>query len=456
MRQHASNEALRDLLREAGWTHEKLARAINAIAGENNVDLCYDRTAVAHWLAGVAPRPLTRGYILEAFSRQLHRLVTPGEAGLEPAPRALPSAAVVVRSSGSGAAMLRELCAAILDERLRSRTLAQPYRGEPRLLLSAADTAVSPRPCIAERVVEDPRSSEISKAVATFGAGLLGHGGAFAPATCAMFLAERVVPYLAQKSQSEASLAAGASRLTHLLGDMYADDLRHGVAQQCYQVSVQLARDAPEGEEALLVLIRAGLQASELAVDSVARQLVHAAAGLAGTESSPAVQAAVLVGSAAREAACGARDAARHSLHLVEKTMRSAWAAQEHFDSVEADLFAVSARHWGKVHMALGDQLRASQVWQLSLSHVPTGQRYVRALLHAELGALHIQLGDWRRASVAWEAFVQLYPVIDSRRAHRALLGLDDALRRRGNQPETCALRARIGPLLRHRRSQFR
>lgn len=454
MKQRASNEALRALLGEAGWTHEKLARAINGIARENDVDLRYDRTAVAHWLAGVSPRPLTRGYILEAFRRQLRRRVTSAEAGLDSAPAPAPPTVGVVELSCGGVAMLRDLCTTVLDERLRSHTFAQPYHGEPGLLLSAAGTA-APRPGTGERAADDPRSSEISKAVAAFGAGLLGHGGAFAPATCAMFLAERVVPYLEVGHRSEACLAAGASRLIQLLGDMYADDLRHGVAQQCYQVSAQLAGAAPQGEEVLLVIARAGLQASELAVDSVARPLMRAAADLVETDSSLAVQAAVLVGSAAGEAASGARNTARHSLSLVERTMRRAWAGQEHFDAVEAALLAVAVRHWGKAHVALGDQLRAAQVWQLSLAHVPARHHHVRALLHAELGALHIQLGDWRKASAAWEAFVQLYPAIDSRRAHRALIGLDEALRHQGDQPETRALRARLGALPRHRRSQL-
>jgi tetratricopeptide (TPR) repeat protein len=455
MGRHAPNEALRALLEEAGWTHEQLALAVNGIAKESDVHLRYDRTAVAHWLGGASPRPAVRGYLLEAFHRRLRRYVTAGETGLESQSAAAAAAGGAVGMDCDGVMMLRDLCAAVLDERCRSRTLAQPYSAEPRGLLSAAGAALNPVALGAESATDDPRSSAIGKAVAAFGASLLSHGGAFAPETCATFLAERVVPYLESQARPGASLAAGAARLTHLLGDMYADDLRHGVAQQCFLVSAQLAGSAPRKDEVLLVIARAGLQAYELAVDGAARPLVRTAAEHAGADASLAVQVAVLVGSAAGEAAAGARESAGHSLRQVDRAMRSAWVGQEQFDPVEAELFAVAARHWGQVYVALGDQMRAAQAWQLALSHVPSRHLYVRALLYAELGALHTQLGDWRRAGVAWEAFVGLYPAVDSRRARRALVGLEGALRRSKDQPEARALRAKLRALPRRRRSQL-
>ena len=447
MNRHHPNTALRALLEESGWTHEQLAQAVNGIAKEGDVDLRYDRTAVAHWLAGVSPRPLTRGYLLEAFRRKLRRYVALGETGLAPPPGAVPPDTGVIRSDQEGAVVLRQLCGAILDEQRRSQTLGQPYRGDPWFFLPANGAGSRPTPQSAAPAPDDPRLSVIDKAAAVFGSGLLVHGGAFATVTCATFLAERVVPYLEAEPGRGAHLAAGAAQLTHLLGDMYADDLRHGVAQQCYRVSARLASATPGSTEVLLVAARAGLHAQELAVDSMAQALVRTATQLAREDASPAAHAAVLVGSAARDAASGRRDAARCSLRLAESVMHRAWAGQKHFNPVEATLFAVALRDWGKAHATLGDQIRAGHVWQLALRHVPSRHVYVRALLHAELGALLIQLGDWQRACVVWEAFVGIYPALDSRRAGRALAGLEEALRRTPRQPDARALRARVRAL---------
>ncbi|MFD7512563.1 hypothetical protein ACFV5N_24940, partial [Streptomyces sp. NPDC059853] len=50
------NHQLRALLREAGWTQQELARAVNTLGTETGTPLRYDRTAVAHWLSGTQPR----------------------------------------------------------------------------------------------------------------------------------------------------------------------------------------------------------------------------------------------------------------------------------------------------------------------------------------------------------------------------------------------------------------
>src|SRR5919198_5845824 len=80
--QREPNQRLRALLAEAGWTGQGLARAVNAVGAESGQRLRYTRASVAHWLAGVRPRPPVPELIAEAFSRRLGRPITVRAVGL--------------------------------------------------------------------------------------------------------------------------------------------------------------------------------------------------------------------------------------------------------------------------------------------------------------------------------------------------------------------------------------
>src|SRR4051794_14507636 len=76
------NTMLRDLLVEAAWTGDALARAVNAIGAEAGIPLRYGRSAVSHWLIGMCPRPPVPDFVAEAFSRKLRRTVSVADTGL--------------------------------------------------------------------------------------------------------------------------------------------------------------------------------------------------------------------------------------------------------------------------------------------------------------------------------------------------------------------------------------
>ncbi|MFB7637070.1 hypothetical protein ACFC0M_39835, partial [Streptomyces sp. NPDC056149] len=80
------NKNLRALLAEARWTQAAMARTVNALAAEIDLDLNYDRTAVAHWLSGTRPAPPVPELIAEALARRLGRAVSPAAAGLSGEP----------------------------------------------------------------------------------------------------------------------------------------------------------------------------------------------------------------------------------------------------------------------------------------------------------------------------------------------------------------------------------
>src|SRR5436190_20016360 len=88
---------LRELLVEAGWTGDALARVVNAAGAEAAMPLRYGRSSVAHWLSGMCPWPPVPELVAEVFSRRLRRPISvsevglarqdPGESASVPAPR---------------------------------------------------------------------------------------------------------------------------------------------------------------------------------------------------------------------------------------------------------------------------------------------------------------------------------------------------------------------------------
>src|SRR5438552_16125041 len=70
------NEKLLSVIKACNWSYDACACAVRAIARGNNDDLrpC-DRSHVGHWGAGVQPSGLTHGFIAEAASLRLGRVI---------------------------------------------------------------------------------------------------------------------------------------------------------------------------------------------------------------------------------------------------------------------------------------------------------------------------------------------------------------------------------------------
>lgn len=78
------NAKLKMLVAESGWSYQEFARAIRLIALENgNNTLRTNKSAVAHWIAGVAPGQAVSRFLAQALTRRLGRTITPADCGLE-------------------------------------------------------------------------------------------------------------------------------------------------------------------------------------------------------------------------------------------------------------------------------------------------------------------------------------------------------------------------------------
>ncbi|QNP68865.1 hypothetical protein IAG44_04960 [Streptomyces roseirectus] len=269
------NARLRELLNEANLTQDILARAVNAAGAEIGLTLRYDRTSVAHWLAGSRPAERTVPLVCEVLSRRTRRAVTPQDAGLTtrvPQPTARPS--------GEPDRRLRELASGL--------SVHTPYRPAGSLPGPAARSELHER---LGRVPREEAAGPLGGAVTFFTRAFLEQGGGFARETLRTYLTEAVAERLRTAREAERRrLSPDASRLTLLLGRMYADDLHHGAAQHCYREAWRLAAEARHLEPAVIALRTLSAQAHQLGQ----RRIAGTTAGLAADaarKAPPAVQA---------------------------------------------------------------------------------------------------------------------------------------------------------------------
>lgn len=76
------NDRLDALMREAGFSHKSLARAVVVSAGRLGADITCDHTYVTRWLKGSVPRGDMPRYIADAVSRKLGRRLSIDDIGM--------------------------------------------------------------------------------------------------------------------------------------------------------------------------------------------------------------------------------------------------------------------------------------------------------------------------------------------------------------------------------------
>jgi hypothetical protein len=76
------NDRLDTLMREAGFSHKSLARAVVVSAGRQGAEITCDHTYVTRWLKGSVPRGDMPRHIADAMSRKLGRRVSIDDVGM--------------------------------------------------------------------------------------------------------------------------------------------------------------------------------------------------------------------------------------------------------------------------------------------------------------------------------------------------------------------------------------
>ncbi|QPP06653.1 hypothetical protein G4Z16_09870 [Streptomyces bathyalis] len=482
------NAALRSLLEESEWTQEAFARAIGRLGHEAGVRLGYDRTSIAHWLRGSRPSPRVQGFIAEALSRRLGRPVSVTQLGMGdgrsggPGPRSRNAAGgeaaelfanegefdanlAALQDGAPPADRLAALTAAVVGPPRADAPPPAPYRltlgaavAQPGTAsTSGATSTTAPR----ERGIGDepsetaeplrprpprahfpslPRGGRPSRRTTPdevasvreharfFAQQADRHGGGHIRtplAACLAGLVRRL--HSGGEGPYHPRLVAGAARLSYLLGRVYSDEQRHGLAQRAFDTAAQLAAEGDDPECVALVQRALSSQAHQLGHRRVSLALAESACETAPPDSAPSTRSFLYAGLAVAQAAEGARTPALAALGRAEHELARAPAdlttGPESPDGGEpVGAYQDAALHYqaSQVRAALGDRDGAVRELRASLRSRPAGERRSRALSEAELAELLLSRGRVEEACSAWQSFLEDSALVRSGRARRA------------------------------------
>lgn len=433
------NQALRLLLAEARWTAAHLARQVNALGTAQGTPRHYDRTTVAHWLAGSRPRPPVPGLVAEALSRHLGRpvraedtgLLGPGQwhHGLETPP-------------GEGSAVER-LDRILRDTSRRSVALVGSYslaalavpQGPP-FAANPLTSAANPASRVDMTQVSSARELLVlfSRADASFGAGPVRE-------PLRQFLSTTLLPWLRcdMKPAVRRELFTVAAQLTYLCAFLHFDMNRQAAAQRFYLTSIELAREAGDPVGHALALRGLSVQAHALGHFTEAQRLAEAAVRTGARHVPPHQQAFFLGQLAVTEAGLDDTRATR-LLATAERCLeRSSSGASPvgafHHGSLALQHAAVARR--------MSDNRGATRALDLSLRCRPSDERRSGALGLAELAEVQLAAGHLEQACRTWHDFLDVHPHIHSARADDRLRALTAGLRPNAAHPAAAALLAR-------------
>ncbi|WP_165984384.1 hypothetical protein [Streptomyces sp. YIM 98790] len=506
------NDRLRSLLKEADWTQEALARAVNTLGAEIGCPLRYDRTAVAHWLSGTRPRHPVPQLAAEALSRRIGRPVTPEAAGF-PVPWREPVGedpvtgfAALCRSDADAGSRpaLQQRPYRVADARAPSpppvpEIPAQPHPARLRPARPAPartpapaptgvaarggsgspDTGTAPaarpgrteppacpdgpdrqgrhdrqgRPAAPPAPPAGPGSSEISalhEAARFFAASIDTHGGRHARSALSTYLADDVAPLLTSPRPSPVrrEMLGAAARLAFLLGRMYEDGQLHGLAQRYYCYAHRLASEGGDRATWSLVIRAMSAQAQRLGHLPSALQMAEAAAR-AAQGLAPAQQAYVQAQLAVVLARTGERRGALNALATAE---RAAERSASGPGSSPFDSYPRAALLFqtSQVLEALGDLSGAIGALRRSVAERADADVRGRTLTHARFGQMLLRTGHLDEACAAWRRFLTGRERLRSGDAERALREMRRALRPYRNRRCAAELLALSVPLTEH------
>lgn len=235
------NTLLADAITRANWTYDGLARAVRTVAAENGEVLQTNKSAVAHWTAGVCPGERTRRYIAEALSRRAGRAIPPSDIGFASSEDAPPlttdpiTAAVDLGHAGMRPTSF--LGAAAFTVHAVAAPLAYDHEAVSRMLRARLPgTAVG---------VEEVHT--IRQVTAALGAADERHGGGHGFTTVMAYLADTAAPLLAGRFSSghvRRDAFGAVAELAYLAGWKFHDLGNEGAAQRYYLLAYQLAYEA--------------------------------------------------------------------------------------------------------------------------------------------------------------------------------------------------------------------
>ncbi|MET7541591.1 hypothetical protein ACFVY1_44855 [Streptomyces sp. NPDC058293] len=409
-RKRTPNPALAGLLDQAKWSRTQLAQQVNRLGPQAGLDLTYDRTAVAHWIAGTAPKPEVRALIIEALSARLGRPVTHAEAGLTPAPSIVASqrADTVEELIDLGRATMDPSRRGLLAATVFSAALTVPaFAGQAQAAKPVRQGKQTVR--ISASQVQSVRTmtDRIADILDELGAG---HAIPMASA----FLVNTVGPWLKAQSNDTVrkDMLAAASDLTYLTGWMAMYEKAHGLGQSYYVKALELARDAEDHVTYCRTLRGMSLQASSLRHGQKSLQLADAAAEAAPSAGPRLV--AFLRGQQAHAASMvGDRHQAHTRLREAEDALSKADNRRDAIGGYDRTAWLFHVSHVLYEERDLPGSIRALQQ---SIRVQPPQERQGLVHSYAMLAQRQLAHGHLDAACASWDRFLDEYEHVSSAR----------------------------------------
>ncbi len=388
------NDHLRRLLAQSGWTAHSLAQAVNTLGAQSGVRLTYDRTSVAHWLAGSRPPAPVPDLVSRALSKRLRRPVGTHETGLDPGSAHWRQPAHPGGTRGSAEARLNELCRMDLDPLRRAALLSLPYRPSTvAVRLRTEASTADPSRARPLRGPAGPTTCTLDGMTTVFESLSEHHGGGHARTSLITYLADTALPQLvrAPGERSRRRLFGAVARLSHVLAASSLDIGAHGLTQQYHQLTIALAAEADDPSIRPQALYSMSVHAHLLGHLGHAMALSDAALDAAGAAVPTQLRALVLTQQAHVQAALGKRHKAASGLAAAERHSRGAGSRTYHHGTLEYRRAACL--------LALGNHRAAVSVLDGSLRSGSDGPARTRTLSHALLATAHLRAG---RPEPAW------------------------------------------------------
>nr|WP_190088437.1 tetratricopeptide repeat protein [Streptomyces melanogenes] len=400
------NQHLQRLFAESGWTLSQCARAVNQVGGETGTALRYNASAVHHWLGGTTPRGDVRRIILEAFSRRLHRPVTPADAGFAASagqPDSLPDTVDGLIELGKDD--MDPSRRSVLGVGLFSVALAVPGWPDVVSRAEAIQTGKIKHIGMTDVDMVVAMTERVSDLDDEF-------GGRYARPMAAAFLVNIVAPGLRADGPEAVkdAMRSAASDLCYLTGYMAVDEGLHGLAQGYYLKALELASAAKDHLTYCTTLRGMSVQAVDLGHGRTAMRLADSAAA-ASPQAGPRMRA-FLAGQQAHAAAqIGDRHAALTYLREAEAAMDKAESRATTFASYNPSSLAY---HVGQVRYELGDVKGSIAALEESdkLRHHTFRRNRVRYL--SMMAERQLELGHLEAACDTWGQVVEIYPHVQS------------------------------------------
>ncbi|MFJ9360789.1 hypothetical protein [Streptomyces mirabilis] len=408
-RNRTPNPALNRLLEQARWTRTQLAQQVNRLGPQAGLKLRYDRTAVAHWIAGTPPKPEVRPLILEALSARLGRPVTHAEAGLPPslADGAARSLDTVEELIDLGRADMDPSRRGLLGATLFSAALAVPVfqsrahaAGDP-VMPGKVTTRIGASQVASVRSMTE----RIADILDEFGAG-------HARPMAAAFLVNTVGPWLRAEASEpvKADMLAAASDLTYLTGWMAMYEKAHGLGQTYYVKALKLADEAGDHVTYCRTLRGMSLQAANLGHARMALELADSAAEAAPSAGPRLV--AFLRGQQAHAASMvGDRRQAHARLLEAETALSQADNRRDAIGGYDQTAYLFHVSH---VLMEEKDLPGSIKAMQQSIRVQPAQERQGRVHAYAVLAQRQLKHGHLDAACDSWGRFLDEYEHVSS------------------------------------------